>query len=313
MIKLFGRYRLIVENCLTGGITDTGWQDNLVLNGAFTVDDTDMNAVSWYLRLGSGSTPPTPSDTTLESFLYGTFVSAPYSGLPADFNSPIYSTTSRFSHNYATGEVIGNVSEIGMSATALITRALITDALGDPTTITLGVNDKLTVSYDIGYEIDTSHPAGSIQLTFDDGVNTPVVLNATAKWCDLGRGANCRNLMNGKVLPMFCGDNSSVARVVDDIPSDPLGDINGGVQGITYTGGTISTGSWKDGVVATGSSWTKEISVTSGEGEHTGNWNGLTVTSGAGYPVMLFEFDTTFVKLSNQIVDITLKYEVNKQ
>ncbi len=315
MIKFIGKFQLIVRNVLTGKITDTGWLDNLVLDNVFNYKYVPASSASWYIELGTGSTPPTVADLSLETLLISKFANNPVSGAAGsgtDFISPIYSTSEGWELVFDLGEVIGNISEIGISANNnLFTRALITDGSGDPTTITLGANDILTVNYRLGYEMDTSHPPGSVSVDFDG-----VTINLTAKWVDLGKGAACDNGMNNEVFPYMV--RTQVRQgfgIVQVIPSDPLSDIDGGVTPIVYSssGYFDLPGNWTDNLVATGSSWTKEMTYTSETGNDTGDWNGVVLGSYfLDQPIILFEFDSTFVKAANQQVTITVKYELQR-
>ncbi len=315
-IKLFGRFQLIVKNVKTGKIKDTGWIENLVLNNCFNYNFANAGNASWVIELGTGSTPPTFSDLSLETPLVsisaGSYSSVK-AGASTDFVDPIYSTSAGWETTFALGAVVGNVSEIGVSASGnLFTRSLITDGAGDPTVLVVGVNDILTVNYLMGYEMDTSHPAGSVTVDFD-GVD----INLTAKWVGLGQGASNLNGMNGQVLPYIVSSwTQQRFWVVDTLPSDPLSDINGGVTPITYltsSSGVNVTGTWSSNLIPTGSSWTKEMTFTSLVGGETGGWNGVAIGgSAASTPIVLFEFDSTFTKLSNKQIDITVKYEIQR-
>lgn len=316
MIKLFGKFQLIVKNVKTGKITDTGWIDNLVLDNAFNFISFPLNTQNWFIELGTGSTVPTFGDTTLETFLIKKGGGQPNSaeaGASTSFSTPIYSTSAGWELTFNLGEVVGNVSEIGIAPLAdneLITRALITDGAGDPTTITLGLDDILTVNYRIGYEMDTSHAPGSVTVDFD-GTD----IDLTARWVDLGKGASCNNGMNGFVFPyMNSGTNSQSIWILDVLPSDPLSDIDGGVTPASYLlDGLDVGGSWSSNLVATGSSWTKQLTYVSALGDETGDWNGVAIGSAASLqPTVLFEFDTTFTKAANQQVTITVKYEMQR-
>ncbi len=314
MIKQFGKFQLTVKNVLTGVVQDTGWIDNLVLNNAFNYIFSPASGFVWKIQLGTGSTAPALSDTALETFLVSKTAGTPSSskaGASTSFANPIYSTSAGWEVSFALGEVVGNLSEIGVSASNnLVTRALITDGAGDPTTIVVGVNDILTVNYLMGYEIDTSHAAGSVTVDFD-GVN----INLTARWVDLGKGNSCTNGMNGQILP-YLNDSPSTRTldVIETLPSDPLSDIDGGTTPISYlTPISLGFPNWSAGLSPTGSSWIVSATFTSSTGEHTGNWNGIAFGSApANQPVVIFEFDSTFVKSASQQVTINVKYELQR-
>ena len=111
-----------------------------------------------YLHVGSGSTPPTFSDTSLVNWvaaMQGTGWSEVSSSLVGDN----YEREYKIEHQFNVGAVIGNISELGLSlsisqATNLDTRALLKDAIGDPTTISVGASDQLVVTYFIKKQIN---------------------------------------------------------------------------------------------------------------------------------------------------------------
>ena len=309
-LKLFGKFQLIVKNVKTGKVTDTGWIDNLVLNSNFDNAFIPTGSFFTYINLGTGSVVPTLADTSLDNFLVNLSVGAASSslaGASTDFVDPIYSTSAGWESTFALGAVVGNISEIGLSRgnnSDYLTRALITDGVGDPTTITLGVDDILTVNYRMGYEMDTSHAAGAITVDFD-GSN----IDLTAKWMNLGKGALNLNGMNGQTSPQYPG-NAGYFRVVDVLPSDPLSDPDGGATAISYLSPTpVNTGST---VTATGSTFEVKQTLVSELGQHTGDWNGVTIGPAVSTPSVLFAFDTTFTKLANQKVTITVSYLIQR-
>ena len=313
-MALFGRFKFLVENKITGLTSETKWMANLVLNSAFTLVSSSSSSVTWRIELGTGSAPPTIADNALEAFLVKRTATSSglINGASTSFSSPVYSTSNGFDFVFSLGAVVGNLSEIGLSLNdTLVTRALITDELGDPTTITVGANDILTVKYLIGYDIDTSHPPGVAVVDFDGQA-----INLSAKWCNIGLGAANKNGMNNGVFPLHNINNGERVWIVETLPSDPLSNISGGTTPISFLNSVSGIGIsnfWQLGMVATGSSWTKTISYTSVAGSNTGNWNGFCIGAdgaNAGSIIALFEFDSTFIKLANQQVTISVTMNV---
>lgn len=124
------------------------WFDNLIT-------DAGMEALKGtnflkYVRVGSGSTAPSTSDTALVSQVAVAAFSTIAQG-PSDLTSSTYTYSSvDCSVQFGKGVAAGNLAEIGVSATAtssLVCRALIKDGTGTPTTITVLPIEYLTVTY----------------------------------------------------------------------------------------------------------------------------------------------------------------------
>jgi len=134
-----------------------------------------------YCQIGTGSTPPTPSDSSLTGYVtYTDTIQADLNGQQAA--APYYGwrrVTYRFPAGLISNE---NLNEIGVgwgqSGSTLATRALIRDEVGDPTTVT-PIGDEFL---DVVYEIRYYPPLG-------DNVQTDVVLEGINYTCT-SRAAN---------------------------------------------------------------------------------------------------------------------------
>lgn len=122
------------------------WCDNLVL-------DIGLNQIglgSWltHCYVGTGSTAPAVSNTTLESQTAVTStIDSSASG--ANDEEPYYGYK-RIMFRFAEGTAAGNLSEVGVGwASNLFARALIVDSLGNPTTVTVLEDELLLVLYEI--------------------------------------------------------------------------------------------------------------------------------------------------------------------
>lgn len=188
-MKFFGHYNIVIENEKTKEVRSTGWQSNVILKQAFSAVYTN-NTQRLYLVLGAGTTTPTIEDSGLETPVASISGSNRLYGDDLEMVTDYVNKTRNFTHrtkfSAATGAVRGNISEIGISKssdfnskTRHMTRALIKDGNGNPTTITLGEFDKVTVYYDYGWVL----PLDGLMLdtTFDyKGTST----RAIAKWMD---------------------------------------------------------------------------------------------------------------------------------
>lgn len=171
-VTLSGQYRCVVSTDSEGNnvTKDTGWFDNLItdtgLDAIGLSDGDDSGSFSGnildFFRVGSGSTPPQPTDTSLVTEVAAVEVDTSerdeVADYPAGYNSLV--NTSQF----AEGVAAGNLSEIGMGgASSLFSRALIVDGAGNPTTITVLANEFLTVFYTLRVNI----PKGDVVTTLD--------------------------------------------------------------------------------------------------------------------------------------------------
>ncbi|MES2704843.1 MAG: hypothetical protein V4649_19565 [Bacteroidota bacterium] len=138
-----------------GHITkETGWFENLITNNGLDLIITSPAPVFQIKSfipgcyVGTGSAAPAFTDTTLQAYLAG----AGQYGADTDHitvtGPPLYWTRTRH-YRFGTGVAAGNLSEVGVGSdfNNLFSRALIKDAFGVPTTITVLADEVLDVSY----------------------------------------------------------------------------------------------------------------------------------------------------------------------
>lgn len=164
-MKHFGKFKIEIRNEETGIIKDTGYIDNLVLNNYFSEPSSRYYFKRLYLCFGTGSTTPAVTDKTLVDMVPGVIGTNTSLNFPQvikgyDSTTKIFTHTIEITFEGGKGDIQGNISELGLSYnssvgnTGFITRALVKDEQGNPTTISLGENDILTVNYTIGYTVD---------------------------------------------------------------------------------------------------------------------------------------------------------------
>lgn len=178
-------------------ITDAGLNS---LGGGYQLSGGGGGAFR-YCRVGTSSTPPTVSDTTLGA------QTGRASPTGTTTNSVQYTTTPYYSqhqavYTFAVGAVSGNLTEIGFftdsSGGTMWSRALIKDSGGKPTTLTLLAKEQLKVTYTVIRYIPTSL-TGSFTLNTNGTPSTinyniiPANISSTlSSWtagkviCDLG-------------------------------------------------------------------------------------------------------------------------------
>ena len=165
-----GKYKIMVGK-KPGGIESeqrivTDWFPNLITNGGLDrLGITSFGNSNSYCQVGSGNTPPAVTDVNLASYVA----------------NRSYATTSVYSvdmvtlyqqnvltYSFGLGVAEGNLAEVGIgwsSSTNLFSRALILDAGGSPTTITVLSDEYLTVVYSYRMYGLLADSTGSVTFT----------------------------------------------------------------------------------------------------------------------------------------------------
>ena len=136
---------------------------NLITNGGLERMGTNAD---WLSRtyVGSGSAAPNFNDSAMNNFVAVT--TSTESSVSGVQSSAPYFTWVRITRRFVAGAAAGNLSEVAMGwADALFSRALIVDADGNPTTITVGAEQFLDVTYEFRFYPKTTDDTGSFTLT----------------------------------------------------------------------------------------------------------------------------------------------------
>lgn len=172
-----GSYRLVVRRS-DGSIKQrTGWCPNIITLAGFyyllagystSTGQTSIRAVA-----GAGSSTPQETDTRLANYLgpVGSLIDYQSTSDSNYTTAPFYIEQSwTFRSNQ--GGVVGNVSEIGITrgtspsgSLDVLSRALVVDANGSPTTVTVTSDEYLEVIWRLRYY--ASPGAGSVVFTID--------------------------------------------------------------------------------------------------------------------------------------------------
>lgn len=174
--RIEGKFKLQVRNAETGEVKNVGWQDNVVLNQLLSTSVNKSSSL-FYCLFGTGNTVPDKTQTSLANPLVTKhYIQSNQYGNGSKVNKTrvgdIHRKEITVKLSGAQGQVQGNVSELGLASSSiqssLFTRALIKDELGNPTTLSLGPNDILTVWYTVTLITDCSvSELASKQFTFD--------------------------------------------------------------------------------------------------------------------------------------------------
>lgn len=151
---------------------------NLITNGGLDRMGGNADYLTW-CQVGSGSTAPSAGDSNLVSRVAGS--STLQSTLSGVQPSAPYFTWRRNTKRFATGVAAGNLAEVGMgwlSTGGLFSRALILDALGTPTTITILADESLDVTYELRAYPKVTDSTGTIVATGNIGGSYDFIMRA---------------------------------------------------------------------------------------------------------------------------------------
>lgn len=245
--ELAGRVKLQISGGARGTI-DYLWQDNMILDQGFErlivgpVTPSQIAFISF--GVGSSSQSVQPTDTGLIA--------------PIAFASNPVTTThgwdaegafgwSRAARSFARGAAAGNISELTTSYdnsnTSAMARALVRDAIGNPTTITVLSDEVLTITWEWRRWWTASQPQTVEYLA--DGVTktTTVSYNQAMRTTASGLGSGGANPMAGSLISssggVFIGEFIRTFSETQGNPSvsaiDPSGNGNSGASN-TYPG-----------------------------------------------------------------------------
>lgn len=167
-VTLEGRIKLEAakEDGSTRVLAD--WFNNLILDQGLN----RMGSGTWIsaAQVGTGNTAPANSDTGLSAYVAGTStIQAQSQG--ANGAAPYYGFILR-TFRFAQGAAAGNLAEVGIgwatSGSNLFSRALIKDAGGTPTTVTVAADEFLDVSYELRCYAPAETTLGPVTISGTD-------------------------------------------------------------------------------------------------------------------------------------------------
>ncbi|MCO1336984.1 hypothetical protein MO867_21910, partial [Microbulbifer sp. OS29] len=210
--------------------------ENLITDlGLNRLGDRSPASSAYFCYVGSGSSAPAQTDTDMDNFI------AVHSVLQSDTRSaqasidPWYLSTQKV-NRFNQGVAAGNLSEVGMGwdsnpSGALFSRALIQDADGNPSSITVLDDEYLDVTYELRIYPNLGDFTGTITI---DGVD----YNYTARACRANTAAP------GAWDFDFPGNNGAYsyayAGEIGDVSGYPAGTNAGGTPAlVTYNYGSL--------------------------------------------------------------------------
>ena len=161
------------------------WFPNLITNNGLNAMAT--TAVLNRCMVGAGSTPPSVTDTTLQSQIAITST-VQNTVTSTQSTAPYYGSTQR-TYRFDAGAAAGNLSEVGVGwvsggSDLCFSRALILDSFGFPTTITILSNEFLDVTYELRCYVPTADVVMLLNLNGTDHTCTirPTLATNSSVW-----------------------------------------------------------------------------------------------------------------------------------
>lgn len=219
-----GHYRLRVIRADGSIKTDLSF-DNLITDGGLNYMGNNSGYLLW-CQVGSGTTAPANADTALANRIAGTNTASNNETIQS---TPPYYIAQNRTFVFATGTATGNISEVGVgwaTSGSLFSRALIRDAQGNPTTITVLDDESLEVTYQFRHYAPASDISGTFTLREVVHTYTLRAANVTSILA-----ANAWQLANGVTAGTMAG-NSGGQRFYDG----EIGAITTGPSGATANG-----------------------------------------------------------------------------
>lgn len=266
---------------------------NLITNGGLDRMGNNADYLNW-CQVGSGSTAPSNGDSGLVSRVAGT--NTRQSTLSGAQASAPYFTWRRNVMRFGMGVAAGNLAEVGIGwadTGAIFSRALILDALGSPTTITILADEFLDVTYELRCYPKVTDTVGTIVATG----------NLAGTYDFIMRGANVTstNGLTGWLIGVGGtsqgSDGASPGKVaytgdIGGVTSSPAG---GSVENMPFTASAYSAGSYERRFV---------MSL----GLNNANFNIRSVLVKMGIGTYQCQFDPAIPKTSNDLLNLTFRH-----
>ena len=247
-LELAGYYRITATNKDTlAERVLADWFPNLITNNGLNLINFGKGNMTRYCYVGSGSTAPTVNDSGLQNKIATATGSTTFDNYSAKATPPYYGYTTR-SWTFAPGEVLGNLSEVGCGKDAaginIFSRSLITDALGNPITITVLADDYLTITYELRCYPPLEDSVSTVDIA---GVATECTVRASEvtygqRW-GFYQSGDYNTAVNGNSISTTV--HKGVLGSITGSPTLSLGSINQSSPSDVYTPGSH----FRDGVV----------------------------------------------------------------
>jgi hypothetical protein len=239
-VRGFLRCRAIRPDGRVRPLTD--WFPNLIVTAGLNAIGTANNYLT-ACRVGTGTAPPSPSDTGLGNQIAGTSSRVlNQSGVRA---SPPYYGARTITYEFAEGAAAGNLTEVGIATAAtggsLFSRALILDGEGNPTSITVLSDEILQVDYQLRLYPPTSDVVGSITISGNNYDYTLRAADVTSSAWAIGSGSGTGSVGGGSGVIAVDTHRAYETQTLGSITESPSGSSQdrSNVSNASYVTGTF--------------------------------------------------------------------------
>lgn len=232
--RVDGHFRLVVSRA-DGSVRRDIAFDNLVLDAGVNRLGTD-NAIT-FCAIGAGTATPVANQTTLQAQSQSTSTTLTGSATDSGGVTP-YWTGYTFVFRFPIGSLGGNYSEVGVgwSSTLMYSRALILDAGGSPTSITVGAGEQLDVYYTRRIYPPLSDAVTTANIS---GVSTTVTCRAMNAGSTSAWGAqNFPSALSSSSYQAYSGSIGSIT----GSPSGDTGSAPSSVSLLAYSNNSLTRG-----------------------------------------------------------------------
>jgi hypothetical protein len=298
--KLSGEYKIVIKR--DGKEIETEWFKNLILNQGLDQLGSDNEVLYGYARVGTGTTAPVITNTTLEAQV-GVSQQGPASTTQVNSGAPNYTTLTTYQYVFTQGSVTGNISEVGVgwatTGSTLFSRALIVDGTGTPTTITLLPIDQLIIYYRLNASQPTTDTTTSVMIS---SVSYPYTIRTAYA------GNYASNGVTFKYGYAFTKLGGSIIMYGNDAALGPItGALSGTIIANSGNGGfTFSYPAYTPGSYYRDSTFSVDVNTANAVGGIGGiQWQmGLYSTSLASQLVL----PTPIPKTNTQVLTLTVRF-----
>ena len=286
---LKGEYKLVIKRP-DGTVRETPWFDNIILNQG--LDRLATAACANYARVGTGTSTPTEFQTNLDAQIAASSNISSYSLSAVNSGSPDYTTLATYEYVFAQGAVVGNVTEVGVgwstTGDTLFSRALILDALGNPTSVTFVSIDQLTLYYRVRW----------VPPSLTDSTGS-VVIGGTTYGYTLRPSYIASYMTSNAILTGLANVGKSVSAYAGGCS---LGAITGTLSGTSAGSGTVNTGTYTAGTRTLDFTHTFAIS----QGNNVNGLQGLSINVMGYYTQVVFS--SAIPKNSTNVLTVVTRH-----